>query len=65
MAVLAKEPLGSFIVRNSETQSGTLALSVRVPDTFHPAGVTNYIINILEQGYQIKVSKKYCPEIQC
>ena len=56
MSVLAKEPLGSFIVRNSETQPGALALSVRVPDTFHPCGITQYIINMLENGYQIKVS---------
>ena len=56
MSVLAKEPLGSFMVRNSETQPGTLALSVRVPDTFHPLGITHYIINMLEKGYQIKVS---------
>ena len=56
MSVLAKEPLGSFMVRNSETQPGTLALSVRVPYTFHPLGITHYIINILEKGYQIKVS---------
>ena len=58
MSVLAKEPLGSFMVRNSETQPGTLALSVRVPDTFHPLGITHYIINMLENGYQIKVSHK-------
>ena len=58
MSVLAKEPLGSFMVRNSETQPGTLALSVRVPDTFHPCGITHYIINMLENGYQIKVSLK-------
>ena len=56
MSVLAKEPLGSFMVRNSETQPGTLALSVRVPSTFHPLGITHYIKNMLEKGYQIKVS---------
>ena len=56
MSVLAKEPLGSFMVRNSETQPGTLALSVRVPDTFHPLGITHYIINMLKNRYQIKVS---------
>ena len=55
MAVLAKEPLGSFMVRNSETQPGTMALSVRVPSTFHPQGITHYIINTLDHGYQIKV----------
>ena len=58
MSVLAKEPLGSFMVRNSETQPGTLALSVRVPDTFHPCGISHYIIKRLENGYQIKVSFK-------
>ena len=55
MTVLANEPLGSFMVRNSESQPGTLALSVRVPRTFHPLGITHYIIVKLEQGYQIKV----------
>ena len=56
MAVLAEEPLGSFMVRNSETQPGTLALSVRVPKSFHPLGITHYIINQLEEGFQIKVN---------
>ena len=57
MSVLAKEPLGSFMVRNSETQPGTFALSVRVPKSFHPLGITHYIIHQLEEGYQIKVTK--------
>ena len=55
MTVLANEPLGSFMVRRSESQPGTLALSVRVPKAFHPLGITHYIIVKLEQGYQIKV----------
>ena len=55
MTVLANEPLGSFMVRQSESQPGTLALSVRVPKAFHPLGITHYIIVKLEQGYQIKV----------
>ena len=55
MTVLANEPLGSFMVRKSETQPGTLALSVRVPKTFHPLGITHYIIIRVETGYQIKV----------
>ena len=55
MSVLANEPLGSFMVRNSESQPGTLALSVRVPKAFHPLGITHYIIVRLEAGYQIKV----------
>ena len=56
MTVLANEPLGSFMVRRSETQPGTLALSVRVPKTFHPLGITHYIIVRVENGYQIKVT---------
>ena len=58
MTVLANEPLGSFMVRNSESQPGTLALSVRVPKAFHPLGITHYIIVKLEQGYQIKVGER-------
>ena len=54
MTVLANEPLGSFMVRRSETQPGTLALSVRVPKTFHPLGITHYIIVRVDNGYQIK-----------
>ena len=58
MTVLANEPLGSFMVRQSETQAGVLALSVRVPKTFHPLGITHYIISRLDTGgYQIKVSR--------
>ena len=56
MTVLANEPLGSFMVRRSETQPGTLALSVRVPKTFHPLGITHYIIVRVDNGYQIKVT---------
>ena len=55
MTVLANEPLGSFMVRRSETQPGALALSVRVPKTFHPLGITHYIIVRVEGGHQIKV----------
>ena len=55
MTVLANEPLGSFMVRRSETQPGALALSVRVPKTFHPLGITHYIILRVEGGHQIKV----------
>ena len=55
MTVLANEPLGSFMVRRSETQPGALALSVRVPKTFHPLGLTHYIILRVEGGHQIKV----------
>ena len=58
MTVLANEPLGSFMVRQSETQAGVLALSVRVPKTFHPLGITHYIISRLDTGgYQIKVRR--------
>ena len=56
MSVLVTEPLGSFMVRKSETQPGSLALSVRVPKTFHPLGITHYIIIRVDNGYQIKVT---------
>ena len=42
-------------MRQSETQPGALALSVRVPKTFHPLGITHYIITRVDTGYQIKV----------
>ena len=45
------------MVRRSETQPGALALSVRVPKTFHPLGLTHYIILRVEGGHQIKVRR--------
>lgn len=63
MSVLAKEPLGSFMVRKSETLLGTLALSVRVPTSFHPLGITHYIIHQLQEGYQIKGFPKVHPTL--
>ena len=54
IALLSKEPLGSFIIRYSETQCGSLVLSIRVPKSFHPDGVTHYFITRMAEGYQIR-----------
>ena len=55
MEVLQQEPLGAFTVRESNTQQGTLALSVRVPTDFHPEGIAHYLIIRQGRGYKIKV----------
>ena len=54
ISILTKEPLGSFIIRFSETQTGALVLSMRVPKSFHPDGVTHYFIVRIQEGYQIR-----------
>jgi len=63
MSVLMREPLGSFMVRNSTSQPGTLALSLRVPDSFHPEGITHYIIVRHKTGYKIKGFLKQHPSL--
>merc|ERR1719278_562153 len=63
MSVLMREPLGSFMVRNSTSQPGTLALSLRVPESFHPEGITHYIIVRHKTGYKIKGFLKHHPSL--
>ena len=58
MQVLQREPLGSFMVRGSESLPGSLALSLRVPSSFQPEGIAHYIILNDKEGYKIKVSNK-------
>ena len=55
MEVLKREPEGSFIVRASNSKNG-LALSVRVPQDFHPEGIVHYLIIRSPKGFKIKVS---------
>ena len=53
--LLADSPEGSFVVRNSRSQgSGCLAISVRVPRTYNPAGILHYLIMVTEAGFRIK-----------
>ena len=54
MEVLKREPEGSFIVRASNSKNG-LALSVRVPQDFHPEGIVHYLIIRSPKGFKIKV----------
>ena len=54
ISLLSEEPLGSFIIRFSETHVGFLVLSMRVPRSFHPDKVTHYFIEKFPNGYQIR-----------
>ena len=54
LEVLRREPEGSFVVRASNSKNG-LALSVRVPDNYHPEGIINYLIIRAPKGFKIKV----------
>ncbi|XP_076318382.1 EGFR adapter protein-like [Tachypleus tridentatus] len=52
--LLANEPVGSFMVRNSTSKPGCFALSLRVPLTFQPSGIAHYLILKTFRGYKIK-----------
>ena len=52
--MLKRDPPGSFIVRSATSKNG-LALSVRVPQDFHPEGILNYLIIRAPKGFKIKV----------
>ncbi|XP_067951503.1 uncharacterized protein [Watersipora subatra] len=56
---LAKEDLGSFIIRESSTHSTCFALSVKVPKFNNPTGIAHYIIHRTpSQGFKIKGLEK-------
>ena len=55
LEVLKREPEGAFVVRESNSRSGRLALSVRVPVDFHPSGIAHYLIIRAPKGFRIKV----------
>lgn len=54
LEVLAQEPVGSFMVRESTSKPGCYALSLRVPRDFHPSGIAHYLIMRTNRGYKIK-----------
>lgn len=64
LELLAKEPLGAFIVRGSTTQAGCYALSVRVPRDHSGSGIAHYLIMKKENGtYHIKGFPKEFPSL--
>ena len=52
--VLKREPIGSFIVRESTTKLGCYALSLRVPKSHNSLGIVHYLIIHTNKGYKIK-----------
>lgn len=55
LEVLRREPEGAFLVRESNSRSSGLALSVRVPLNFHPGGIAHYLVVRAPKGFRIKV----------
>lgn len=55
LEVLGQEPVGAFMVRESTTKPGCFALSLRVPQEFHPLGIAHYLILRTNKGFKIKV----------
>ncbi|CAL1263565.1 unnamed protein product [Larinioides sclopetarius] len=54
LEILAQEPVGSFMVRESTSKPGCFALSLRVPRDFHQSGIAHYLIMRTNRGYKIK-----------
>ncbi|KAG8201193.1 hypothetical protein JTE90_028847 [Oedothorax gibbosus] len=54
LEILAQEPVGSFMVRESTSKPGCFALSLRVPRDFHQSGIAHYLIMRTNKGYKIK-----------
>lgn len=55
LEILAQEPVGAFMVRESTSKPGCFALSLRVPRSFQPTGIAHYLIVRANKGYKIKV----------
>ncbi|KAJ8985087.1 hypothetical protein NQ317_019772, partial [Molorchus minor] len=54
LEILAQEPVGAFMVRESTSKPGCFALSLRVPRSFQPTGIAHYLIVKANKGYKIK-----------
>ncbi|CCD72093.1 SH2 domain-containing protein [Caenorhabditis elegans] len=63
---LNTQPEGAFVIRYSESKSKCLALSMRVPCSHNPSGISHYLIIRNEQGFRLKLSatKKPFPTLQ-
>ncbi|XP_045468437.1 tensin-3-like isoform X2 [Harmonia axyridis] len=54
LEILAQEPIGTFMVRESTSKPGCFALSLRVPRNFQPTGIAHYLIVRTNKGYKIQ-----------
>ncbi|CAJ0581251.1 unnamed protein product, partial [Mesorhabditis spiculigera] len=65
MTNLLAHPEGAFVVRYSESRR-SLALSVRVPLSHNPTGVSHYLLVRNAKGFRIKfqAAEKFFPSIQ-
>ncbi|XP_044756171.1 uncharacterized protein LOC123314849 isoform X3 [Coccinella septempunctata] len=54
LEILAQEPIGAFMVRESTSKPGCFALSLRVPRNFQPTGIAHYLIVRTNKGYKIQ-----------
>ena len=63
--ILSDCSVGSFIVRNSQSQlsAGCLALTVRVPKSFNGTGILHYLIVVTESGFRIRGFTKMFPSL--
>lgn len=65
LEILAQEPVGAFMVRESTSKLGCFALSLRVPRSFQPTGIAHYLIVRTNKGYKIKVCNVLCTTLCC
>ena len=64
-SILADCPVGSFVVRTSQTaeRPGSLALTLRVPRSFNGTGILHYLILATDAGFRIKGFSKVFPSL--
>ncbi|VDK36887.1 unnamed protein product [Taenia asiatica] len=64
LELLMHEETGSFLVRDSVTQPGCWALSVRVPTHVNCVGITHYLIQHSRHGVKLKGLDKEWPSLE-
>ncbi|KAF8561105.1 hypothetical protein P879_08486, partial [Paragonimus westermani] len=62
--LLAREEVGSFLVRNSVSHPDCCALSVRVPLSDNPTGIIHYLIQRTTNGVRLKGLDKEWPSLK-